>query len=200
MEDWVHRALARWPNVPALYGWLSLDRRGHWRIRGESISRPQIVETIDRNYGVDDEGRWYFQNGPQRGYMALEYAPFVLRVSDDARGLVTHNGLAVEAPASAWLDEEGAIGVMTEHGAGIVADEALPFVLDRLFDADVALDEHALAEALGRPSGQTTACVLRIAGRDVPVLRLDRERVPQALGFVREPQPPQGAPPRAGGP
>ena len=44
MEDWVHRALARWPNVPALYGWLGLDRRGRWLIRGETISRPQIVD------------------------------------------------------------------------------------------------------------------------------------------------------------
>ena len=68
MEDWVHRAMARWPNVPALYGWLSLDRRGRWRIQNETISRPQIIDTFNRNYAADEQGRWYFQNGPQRGY------------------------------------------------------------------------------------------------------------------------------------
>ncbi|MDB5974431.1 MAG: hypothetical protein JWR07_1191, partial [Nevskia sp.] len=48
MEDWVQRSLARWPNVPALFGWLALDRRGRWLIQGELISRPQIIETINR--------------------------------------------------------------------------------------------------------------------------------------------------------
>src|SRR3546814_4722559 len=72
VEDWVQRALARWPNVPALYGWLRLDRRGRWLIRDEPISRPQIIDTINRNYAADARGCWYFQNGPQRGYMRSE--------------------------------------------------------------------------------------------------------------------------------
>ena len=50
MEDRMQRALARWPNVPALYGWLSLDRRGRWRIQGEIITRAQIIDTISANY------------------------------------------------------------------------------------------------------------------------------------------------------
>ena len=79
MEDWVLRSLARWPDVPALFGWLGLDRRGRWLIRDEIISRPQIIDTIARNYAADEHGRWYFQNGPQRGYMQLEHAPLVLR-------------------------------------------------------------------------------------------------------------------------
>ena len=28
MDESVIRALAKWPNVPAVYGWLSLSRRG----------------------------------------------------------------------------------------------------------------------------------------------------------------------------
>ena len=75
MEDWVLRALAKWPDVPALFGWLSLDRRGRWYVRGEPISRPQIIDTIGRNYAADEQGRWYFQNGPQRGYVSCETAP-----------------------------------------------------------------------------------------------------------------------------
>ena len=30
-------AIARWPNVPACHEWLSLDRRGDWRLQGERV-------------------------------------------------------------------------------------------------------------------------------------------------------------------
>jgi len=101
-ESWVDRALDKWPNVPALYGWLSLDRRGRWCIRGETISRPQIVDTIGANYAADARGCWFFQNGPQRGYMKLDWMPFVLRRGEGDL-LVTHNGLQVEHLRSAYL-------------------------------------------------------------------------------------------------
>ena len=37
MDEDVLRAMTRWPDVPAVYGWLSLDRRGRWLIRGETL-------------------------------------------------------------------------------------------------------------------------------------------------------------------
>jgi hypothetical protein len=30
IDDQVLRAMARWPNVPAVHGWLRLGRRGRW--------------------------------------------------------------------------------------------------------------------------------------------------------------------------
>lgn len=189
MEDWVRRALAKWPNVPALYGWLSLDRRGHWRIRGEPISRPQIIDTIDRNYERDAQGRWYFQNGPQRGYVQLEYAPFVLR-ADDGPALRTHTGLPVAAPRAAFLDEDGAVVIDTEHGPGIVDDQDLDWILQRLRTDGRPVDDEALADALALPSGATTALQLRIDDRVLPIQRLDAADLPARLGFVRNPQPP----------
>src|SRR5262249_44783036 len=98
MEAWVERALKRWPNVPALYGWLRLNRRGRWLIQDETITRWQIIETINKNYAADERGRWYFQNGPQRGYMKLDCAPFVLRVSSADGKLWTHTELSVATP------------------------------------------------------------------------------------------------------
>ena len=56
---------------PAVYGWLSLDRRGNWLIKGErDRERSALREFIARNYQADERGRWYFQNGPQRVYVA----------------------------------------------------------------------------------------------------------------------------------
>ena len=33
MDDIVKQAMAKWPNVPACYGWLALDARGQWWLR-----------------------------------------------------------------------------------------------------------------------------------------------------------------------
>ena len=188
MEDWVTRALEKWPNVPHLYGWLGLDRRGRWLIKGETISRPQIIDTINRNYAADPHGRWYFQNGPQRGYVALAYAPLVLRV--DGRGqLVTHTDLPVEHAAAAYLDEYGALMLGTEHGPGLLDDQDLGWALARLHAGGSAVDEEQLAGALALPSGKLTGLQLHIGGARVQLQRLDLADAPRTLGFVRDPQP-----------
>ncbi|HEX4329053.1 MAG TPA: DUF2946 family protein, partial [Burkholderiales bacterium] len=78
MDDIVAQAMRKWPNVPDVYNWLRLDERGRWRVRArdyentgrfETIGNPAVVEFIGRNYQPDDQGRWYFQNGPQRVFV-----------------------------------------------------------------------------------------------------------------------------------
>lgn len=193
MEAWVHRALARWPNVPALFGWLSLDGRGHWRIRGERISRPQIIDTIKRNYAADEHGRWYFQNGPQRGYVALESAPIILRV-DGGGHLMTHADEAVRDVREVLLDEHGALWMRTEHGPAVLDGDDLEWALSRLTDAenDNVIDDAQLGAALDHDSGVATALTLRLDDRRLPITRLDRSEAPAYFGFVRDPQPLDG--------
>jgi Protein of unknown function (DUF2946) len=189
LDEWVVRALARWPNVPALFGWLGLDRRGRWLVRGETITHPRIIETINRNYACDEHGRWYFQNGPQRGYVALACAPFVVRLADVRGGLVTHTDLPITAVSAAYLDEAGACLLATEHGPGEIAGGDLDWVFEQLRSTGGRpISEDDLARALAAPSGTETDLSLRIAGRETAVVRLDFERAPDALGFVREPQ------------
>lgn len=188
MEDWVHRSLARWPNVPALYGWLSLDRRGRWQIKGESISRPQILDTFNRNYAADEQGRWYFQNGPQRGYVSLSLAPLLLRAEDDG-SLWTHTGEMVNTISAAYLDERGGLWLTTEHGPAALADQDLNWALERLTVGKDVLDDETLAIALALPSGKVTGLKLRLGSKQYPVTRLDVADAPDKLGFVRNPQP-----------
>ena len=192
MDEWVLNALKRWPNVPALFGWLSLDRRGRWLVRGETISHPRIVEVINRNYAADEHGRWYFQNGPQRGYMQLESAPLVLLVAEDGEHLVTHTGLAVEQVRAAHLDEEGALVLVTEHGPAEVAGADLQWALDRLSIDGKPVEDDALAAALGLPSGADTAITMQVGSSSLILRRLDFSQAPLVLGFDRTPAPREG--------
>ena len=115
MDASVARAMAKWPNVPAVYGWLSLDRRGNWLIKGERISNAALREFIGRNYESDAKGRWYFQNGPQRVYVALAYTPLVVHYDGDA--LYDHCGRAFAAEKT-YLDDEGSVLI---EGGGRIA-------------------------------------------------------------------------------
>jgi hypothetical protein len=188
MEAWVHRALERWPNVPALFGWLGLDRRGRWTIQGETISRPQIVDTINANYAADDQGRWYFQNGPQRGYVTLEVAPLILFTSGDGTHLLTHTGHRVESITQGWLDESGSLVLSTEHGPGLLADTDLAWALARIEISEGVFDDASLERALAQSSGSRTALSLSFDDHRIPITRLDDADIPAALGFVRVPQ------------
>lgn len=198
MDAWVEKALQRWPNVPALFDWLSLDRRGRWLIKDDPITHPRIVETINRNYGVDQHGRWYFQNGPQRGYMALAYAPFVLRREQDA--FVTHNNLPVSQVRRVLLDEGGTMSLLTEHGLGEVQGSDLDWMLSRLTMRGAPITELDLDELLATPSGITTSAELDLSFVQLRIERLDASAAPSALGFCRMPRPLEGERAASGAP
>lgn len=115
MDEIVARSLAKWPNVPAVYGWLELDRRGNWLIKGERVANLALREFIARNYEPDERGRWYFQNGPQRVYVRLAYTPLVAHHEGEA--LVDHCGRPFTA-TGAYQDDEGSVLL---EGGGAVA-------------------------------------------------------------------------------
>jgi hypothetical protein len=115
MDEMIARGLAKWPNVPAVYGWLSLDRRGNWLIKGERIGNAALRDFIGRNYEPDERGCWYFQNGPQRVFVRLAYTPLVVHFEGDA--LLDHRGRPFPAEES-LQDDEGSVLVT---GGGRVA-------------------------------------------------------------------------------
>lgn len=189
MEDWVAKAQLRWPNVPDVYGWLGLDARGHWLIKGERISRPQIIDTIAANYAADAHGRWYFQNGPQRGFVTLESAPLIIHAPSQNEDLRCHTGAAVQEIRAVYLDESGGLMLLTEHGPAALLDADLPWALQRLFCDGAALSEAALEAALALGSGQPCGLQLQWGGTVLAVQRLDFKQAPLVLGFVRSPLP-----------
>jgi hypothetical protein len=128
MDDAVLRSLAKWPNVPAVYGWLGLDRRGNWLLRVpgaerfERIGNVALRDFISRNYEADDRGRWYFQNGPQRVYVRLAYTPWVVRYEEE--DLVDHCGHAFVA-SETFMDDEGSVLLAGAGGVALLDDRDL---------------------------------------------------------------------------
>ncbi len=146
MDDIVKAALKKWPNVPDCYDWLALDARGDWymrddraqaegpfpQVKGSRILHDKLKDFIQRNYEHDERGAWFFQNGPQRVYLVLEAAPWVLGVGrmDGGFAVDTHTGLPVREVRSTWVDELGRLFLDTDLGLGVL----------RSLDMDVAAD------------------------------------------------------------
>jgi len=202
MDKNVLDAMARWPGVPDVFGWLSLSEQGRWRLHprgdalaltpdpepGEAIGNSTILAFMDRNYTGDAHGRWYFQNGPQRVFVRLDAAPYILRTTGPDSALRTHNGLDVK-DVSAWaLDDMGRMYALTEHGPGLVAGRDLPALLGALRTAQGqplldALEQHdrtgpiALLPRRGARGGGAAPLHFRTA-----------HDIAATLGFVRFPE------------
>jgi hypothetical protein len=131
VDEIVARSLAKWPNVPAVFGWLSLDRRGNWLIKGERISNTALRDFIARNYEADAKGRWYFQNGPQRVYVTLAYAPLVVHY--DGEQLFDHCGRTFAATQT-YQDEEGSVLTFDGKTVALLDDRDLARVADEAGD------------------------------------------------------------------
>ena len=196
MDDIVRRAMARWPDVPAVYGWLQLDERGRWLIKGDPIANPVVKAFIDRNYQHDNQGRWYFQNGPQQVFVQLAYTPYVCRIWPGDKGALmaeTHTGLPVNRPQQGWLDDSGGMLIECEHGIGCVESHSLAVLADAVCLADgTPLDEHRLNTLLNDEHLAGTAQLIW-NDRRLPIAVIRRRDVPSRFGFDPSPQPPAGA-------
>jgi hypothetical protein len=194
VDEIVLRSMLKWPDVPAVYGWLRLDRRGAWLIktragRFERIANAAVAEFIGRNYAADAQGRWYFQNGPQRVYVALDCTPWVWRLDDPGAAFLAHTGAAPRALRAAFLDEAGALLLETELGIGVVLDRDLPAVLERITDED----GHAF-DPLNDRVLQGSAGNIRLLGSVMPVSAVRAAELAARFGFVPRPAPRPGEP------
>ena len=189
MDEIVKAAMAKWPNVPAVYGWLELTSRGEWKIKGEPIGNEAICEFIGRNYTNDGCGNWFFQNGPQRVYVSLTATPIIYRLDEFGR-LQTHTGAMPHELRAAFADAEGRLFLDTELGSGLVDSQDTMRFADRLVDGEGSkLDEKSLerwtqgeGEIFLEPDG------LHVQDeRAIPVERVPSDNWPDVFGFVARP-------------
>jgi len=195
MDDIVLQAMAKWPNVPHCFGWLMLDARGNWRMRderaqhlnlpGDKINHPTLLGFINRNYTHDAEGRWYFQNGPQRVYVDLEITPFVVR-TDPAAGFVLHTGETLAAPSQAWLTEDGRLLLVTGEIVAALDDRDAADVFATLtLNGVPASDEQIMEWLEGKHRG---ALSLPYAGQTLALQWTASENLAERFGFITQPR------------
>lgn len=151
MDEIVKQAMAKWPQVPDCFGWLGLDARGDWYMRderaqaqgnfkqskGSRLQHEKLQAFIGRNYASDADGRWFFQNGPQRVFVELEITPWVWRLQVDG-GVLSHTGLQARVQRC-WFDELGHVYLETDLGLGLVHTQ------------DVVLAAQAIEQGLWVP-------------------------------------------------
>jgi len=199
MDEVVRQAMAKWPNVPHCFGWLRLDARGAWRMRderaqqlelaGERIANPALLQFINRNYTHDEQGRWYFQNGPQRVFVDLELTPFIVHTQGASMtgepALVLHTGESVNAFDSAALDENGRLYLRSAQRVCAVDDRDMAQLLPALSVAGRRDDEALLRWIEG---DHREAVTLALAGASLAVRAVDAQRLAQRFGFVALPR------------
>lgn len=192
MDETVLRAMAKWPNVPAVYGWLALDRRGNWLIKRETIGNAALNAFISRNYNHDNTGCWFFQNGPQRVFVELDYTPFVYRVTNDLTAplaLATHTGDAANTIQGAWIDEQGTVLVQSDRGIGIVHDQDLDPLLASMIDTNGnVIEERVFDELLELIEHQRPIPLwLKFCDSHVRLEPIQSADVPKRFGFDAHP-------------
>lgn len=232
MDDLVEKALARWPNVPSIAGWLKLNMQGDWLLTkpkqdgakqedadseganeaGLPITHPRILNFIARNYTSEPDGRYYFQNGPQKAFVTLDYTPWVYRLyplEDGSLVLLSHTGLVL-LPTAFWMDSEGKVLIQTQVGVGVlhssdmeIFSSGLSTLPDPLTSGQAAGAEQFVHEAdwtipeqperdlpaqriaLRRLKGSSDSGTFRLK---LGLTQIETARVPAYFAFVTNPE------------
>ncbi|MFV9473833.1 DUF2946 family protein [Advenella sp. RU8] len=203
MDKNVLDAIKKWPDVPAVYGWLSLDLNGKWKLHpagsyqpgkpGESISSPQINEFINRNYAATENGEWFFQNGPQRVYVCLEHAPHVLHLAEDSHTLETHTRQTAQTIQAWYLDEQGFLYAQTNLGAAIIYGRDTPKVIEHFSIANpdnhgTCLDSLSENHLHSLEQGeQLLVHYWQHPEYSAPLQQIDSRQIPEKMNFIARP-------------
>ncbi len=172
---------AHWPNVPACYEWLSLDRRGDWRLQGERVTHRGLIDFLNKQYASDESGRWFVQNGPQRVFVDLACTPWVYR--REGNSFVSHTGLPAGQIKTLYLDAEGNLLIDAELGIGLLDDRDLAALLAETVDGSgQAADDTALGALL---DGQAAS----IFWHALPLRPLPAGDLAERYRFQRTPRP-----------
>lgn len=201
LDEQVKRAMRKWPQVPAVYGWLRLGRRGQWFLidrsqddfneerdgAGSLISSPPIIDFIGRNYERDERGAWYWQNGPQRAFVRLELAPLILRVLNEPprQRLVTHTGYLVERVDRVLADADGNLLLATDLGPAAIDDRDIGQL--QLSDGPDGVMQLLMEQYPAAPDPSSAAAWPVIGHTLSGAAALGLE-----LGFIAEPAPGAG--------
>lgn len=196
MDAQVVQALAKWPNVPHCYGWLALDARGNWRMRneaaqaqqlpGDKIAHPALIGFIQRNYTCDAQGRYNFQNGPQRVYVDLEIAPYIAH-TDPVHGFVLHTGEPLECISSAHLTDAGRLFLHGDDKFAALDDRDMALCLPHMKLENRQIEDEELLSWLAH-EGKNGALSLQTNSGNVSLHYIKDDELCTRFHFIRQPR------------
>lgn len=188
MDSQVARALAKWPNVPACFGWLRLDRRGNWRIQDQIITHRRSIDFLSRNYLRDEHGQWFVQNGPQRAYCTLDYTPWIYHL-DGSDDIYTHTAARATELRRVFVDDAGDILLEMEFGIGLLDDRDLARFINAIDNPSDA-DQHDsdLLTRIGELSGEDTIAI-DWRGQPTRIRTMEAAAVAAEFEFIADPAP-----------
>jgi hypothetical protein len=213
MDQSVLDAVKRWPDVPAVFGWLSLTARGEWKLHplgdaqagglGQGISNTQILGFMDRNYADQPDGAWFFQNGPQRVYVRLDAAPLIVHIDPTHHTLTTHHATTIQHVLHWYCDETGQLYAKTDCGPARIDDRDLQILAEvlrspeglslfDLFEAFALSETQRSREIEQSPFTHTLSDPTKLypaLSQTAPLRFLNAADIPQALHFIPNPGP-----------
>lgn len=202
MDNIVKAAIAKWPNVPYCYGWLALDARGIWRMRdercqalnlpGDPIRHATLLNFINRNYQHDEQGCWYFQNGPQRVYVDLETTPYIAHTTPSTpSGFALHHGEPLLAIDHVYFDPAGILVLQSATILAQINDRDLSECLSMLRIEGKELTDEDLLQWLSDDTHPIQISLLISAEKNnlIPVQRADIASLMRQHGYQQQPRP-----------
>ena len=195
----ITKANIKWPNVPDVYNWLSLDHRGNWLIKREKIHHQGLIDFISTHYTEDSLGRWFFQNGPQRVFVTLGYTPYVLSIQSD--GTTTHfktqTNKVIVSFDQLWIDNDGRMLASWGRHIGLISDQDLPILAEQLVHRkkpNNPIDVNDLEIVLKSPSPKgDTPFIGLINQKRYDVTFIREYDVRHTFHFNPNPTPPDGS-------
>ena len=197
MDEIVKAALQKWPNVPHCYAWLALDARGAWRMRderaqalnlpGDKIHNATLIGFINRNYQHDEQGRWYFQNGPHRVYVDLEATPYIAHTTPE-HGFVLHTGVAMTDIENVFLSDDGKLFLSAGEILAQLDDRDLAACLGKIqIDGKPASDQKLMAWLENAEAASNLQFSLSPT-KTIAVQRGELAQLMKQFGFVATPR------------
>ena len=186
MAERVVRGMAKWPDVPAVYNWLQLDRRGRWLMKGGEITHPRLLGFINQHYYAAADGSYYFQNGPQQVFVQLALTPYIYSLVGNR--LVAQTEQSVSVVKKAFLSDQGDLVLQTDIGPGVIDDRHLALV-EEWFHVEGDRDA-ALADLLSGRTNKSTQLVSAEFNINLPLQPVTEDKLEVEMGFIANPQPP----------
>ncbi len=193
MDERVKLAMAKWPQVPHCYGWLSLDAQGKFRMRdeaaqaaghlGDVIRHAPLLAFIYQNYESDPRGAWYFQNGPQRVYVELESTPYVAR-TDPEHGFVLHDRAPAHKIDQIFMTNDGRLILNVHEKIAMLDNRDLSHCVPLLRIEGLAVADDDLLNWLSEPK---QALQIELSNELKNVQWVVSNQLEKQFGFIAHP-------------